>query len=147
QAIVPGKTAANADLDLHRGKIQLVIEYGEISRRQLVEPQRFADRAAALVHEGRGLEQQDLFGADPPLLQPALELLLDGPEVVDLGDGIHRHEADVVPVQGILPARIAETDPELHVHPSQRKTGARKSRPKKNRTASLRPGFACVNRA
>ena len=31
-----------------------------------------------------------------------------------LGDGVERHEPDVVPVQRILRAGIAETDPELH---------------------------------
>ena len=49
--------------------------------------------------------------ADPPLRGPALELLLPRVEAVDLGDRVDRHEADIVPVQRILRARIAEADP------------------------------------
>src|SRR3546814_4450149 len=35
-------------------------------------------------------------------------------EAVNLGDGVHGHEADVVPVERILRARITKADPKLH---------------------------------
>src|SRR3546814_20797880 len=34
-------------------------------------------------------------------------------EAVNLGDGVHGHEADVVPVERILRARITKADPKL----------------------------------
>ena len=82
---------------------------------ELVEAQRFAHRAAAFVHEGSGLEQENLLGPDPPFAHPAAELLRFGAEAMDLGDGVDRHEPDVVPVQRVLRAGIAETGPDLHL--------------------------------
>jgi hypothetical protein len=90
------------------------VEYGKLAGFKLVEAHRLADRAPAFVHEGRGLEQHDLFAADAPFLHPAGKFLLHGCEIVDFGNGVHRHEADIVPVHRILRARIAEADPELH---------------------------------
>ena len=93
---------------------KLVVEYRQRVRLKLVEAQRLGNGATAFVHEGGGLEQQHLRAADAALLEPALELLLHGPEGVHLGDHVERHEADVVPVHRVLRTRISEADPELH---------------------------------
>src|SRR5262249_31325777 len=90
---------------------------------ELVEAQRLADGTAALIHEGGRLQEKDLVATDPAFLQPAQELLLDRPEVVDLGDRVERHEADVVPVHRVLRTGIAEADPELHGLPSRMREG------------------------
>jgi hypothetical protein len=61
-------------------------------------------------------------------LHPALELLLDGAEVMDIGNRVERHEADVVAVQRILRSGISEADPELHRSPSFHLLPARPAR-------------------
>ena len=114
QPVVPGGAAALLDLDLERREVELVVEHGQRVHAELVEAQRLADRAAAFVHESRGLEQQDLLAANPAFLQPAEELLLDRAEAMDIGDGVRRHEAGVVPLHGVQGTGIAEADPELH---------------------------------
>ena len=111
---MPGEPAAHAHLHLERREVELVVKHGQRLGLQLVEPQRLRDRAAAFVHEGRRLEQQDLLAADPAFLHPALELLLDGAEIVRFGDDVARHEADIVPVERIARSRIAEAGPDLH---------------------------------
>lgn len=115
QAVMPRRTAAGLHLDAEGRDVEFVVKDGQGVHAQLVEAQRLADAAAAFVHEGGGLQQQDLLTADPPFLGPALELLLHGAEVVHLGNGVHRHEADIVAVHRILRARIAQPGPDLHV--------------------------------
>src|SRR3546814_14118128 len=36
-------------------------------------------------------------------------------ETVHLGNGVYSHEADIVPVERILRARISKADPDLHI--------------------------------
>ena len=115
----PGRAAAVLHLDLERREVELVVEHGQRVGAQLVEAQRLADRAAAVVHEGRGLEQQHLFAADPAFLQPARGTSsAPGRSHALSAMRVDRHEADVVPVQRILRTRIAEADPDLHRTPS-----------------------------
>ena len=64
------------------------MEHGQRFGAELVEPQRFAHRAPALVHIGRGLEQQDLFAADPAFLGPTEKLLLHRAKAMNLGHGV-----------------------------------------------------------
>src|SRR5690606_17500383 len=97
-----------------RGEVELVVEHRQGVHLELVEPHGFADRSAALVHEGRRLEQQNLVTGDTAFLQPALELLLGRREAVHLGNDVERHEADIVPVHRILRTGISKTNPELH---------------------------------
>jgi hypothetical protein len=52
--------------------------------------------------------------ADPAFGDQAAKLLLPGAEIVDGGDRIDGHEADIVPVQRILRAGITEAGPDLH---------------------------------
>src|SRR4051812_39095068 len=52
--------------------------------------------------------------ADAAFSDQAAELLLPRTKAVCFGHDVGRHEADIVPVQRILRARIAEADPQLH---------------------------------
>ena len=61
-----------------------------------------------------GLSSRTLVAADAAFADQAAELLLPRAEAMHLGDGVGRHEADIVPVQRILRAGIAEADPDLH---------------------------------
>jgi hypothetical protein len=49
---------------------------GDVADLLLEEVHRRAHGAAALVHEGGGLEQEQALAADPALLRPAVERLL-----------------------------------------------------------------------
>ena len=55
------------------------------------------------------------MAADPALSREAAELLLPGPETMRVMNEVRGHEADIVPVQRIFAAGIAEADPDLHV--------------------------------
>ena len=114
QSVMTGKAATPANLHLEGREIELVMEDGQRIGLELVEPQRLTDRAAAFVHEGGGLQQQDLLPADPPFPDPALELLLHGAEIMRFGNDVARHEADIVPVERVARSGIAEAGPDLH---------------------------------
>ena len=114
QAVMARETAADSYLDLEWREVELVVEDGEGVEIELVELQCLLNGIAAVVHEGLGLQQQDALPAHATLGDEAAELLRPGPKGVRLGDEVRGHEADIVPVQRILRARIAETDPDLH---------------------------------
>ena len=73
QAIVPRKPTPGADLDLERGKIELVVEGGQRVGLGLVEAQRLLNAVAAVVHEGLRLEQEDAVAADAAFADQAAE--------------------------------------------------------------------------
>ena len=70
--------------------------------------------AAAFIHEGRGFQQQNLGRADATFGGHALKARFERPDVPAFGDGIDGHENDIVPVQRILRAGIAEACEDLH---------------------------------
>src|SRR5262249_10082854 len=114
QAVMAGGAAAGLHLYLERGEVELVVEDGDVFRLELEEARRLADRAAALVHPGLRLEQQDAGAADAPLRDQAAEARAPWRKAMALGDRVERHEADIVPLHGVVRAGIAEADPELH---------------------------------
>ena len=87
-------------------------------RTDLEEMCRGADRLAAVVHEGGGLQQDQAFSpAIADVRRRALGKAHCGTATPDRDpcDRIDRHEADVVPVaRHIGRARIAEADEEQH---------------------------------
>src|SRR3546814_21145389 len=83
-AVMSRRAAALLHLHPHRGEVELVIECGDILRRQFVEIERGAHAAAAFVHQGAGLEQQDALRSDAAFLDPALEFLCRSGEVVEV---------------------------------------------------------------
>src|SRR3546814_4836002 len=95
-AVVARCAAALLHLHLHRGEVEFVVKGGNILRRQFVEIERGAHAAAAFVHKGAGLEQQDALRSDAAFLDPALEFLRRSGEVVKVGDDVGGHEADIV---------------------------------------------------
>jgi hypothetical protein len=114
QAVVARKPAADADLHLERGEIELVVEDGERFLVELVEMQRLLNCVAAVVHEGLRLQQQHPVPADAALSNQASEFFLPRPEVVNLGDEVGSHHPDIVPVKRIFRAGISEAHPNLH---------------------------------
>ena len=115
QPVVAGMAAAGLDPAFARRQVKLVVKHGDVLRRELVEPHRLAHRLAGAVHEGVGLEQQQLVAAQPAFGHTPLKAGFPRAEAVRLGDPVDRHEADVVPVARILPAGIAQTHENLHL--------------------------------
>src|SRR5215213_2437000 len=109
-----GKAAADANLDLERGEVELVMEDGERLFVGLVEAERLLNRIATVVHERLRLHQQHLLAADTAFRDEASEFLLPRPEAMHFGDDVGSHHPDIVPVQRIFRARISEAHPDLH---------------------------------
>ena len=138
QPVMARQPTAHADFDLEGGEVEFVVEHRQRIGFQLVEPQRLAHRAAAFVHEGRGLEQQHLVRADPAFLRPAGKLLLDRAEIVHRRDDVDRHEADIVPVHRIFRSGISKACPDLHAGSSSDGGAKRKTPAPCGTGASLR---------
>jgi len=113
-AVVAGRTAADLHPEPAGGQIDLVVEHHHLGRRQLEEGHGVAHRAAALVVEGLRLQGQHLLAGDRPLADEAGELRPLAIEAPFAGDGVHGHEAEIVPIAGIRAARIAEPREDQH---------------------------------
>ena len=107
QTIVASIAAAGLDLQLARGKVQLVVEDDDVGQVQLQKADRLTDCPARLVHVGVGLEQQDFFAIHLAFRGQALEFPAPRTEAMAVGYALDGHESDIVPVTGILVARIA----------------------------------------
>jgi hypothetical protein len=114
QAVVPRRAAAALHAQLAGREVELVMEGPDRVGRDLVEGGGGLHRIAAAVHVGERLEGEDPGAADHPLRDLALEALAPGGEAVARGDGVERHEADVVALPRMFLPRIAEADPEQH---------------------------------
>src|SRR3546814_11322192 len=96
QSVVARRPAALFDLDLERGKIELVVKNRQAFRAKFVESQRLGHAAPAFVHESRRLDQQHLVPTDPPFLHPGLELLLHRAKAMHVAHDIGGHDTDIV---------------------------------------------------
>ena len=73
-----------------------------------------ADRAPGFVHVGAGQQQQNFLSPERAFNRDALEAPTPRRDAVALGDRLHRHETDIVPVADVAFARIAEADEKQH---------------------------------
>lgn len=115
QAVVPRMTTALFDAGLARGKVQLVMENGDVCGCDLVKRSRRLHRLAGQVHECLGLQQDDLLRAEPPFGHLTVIRFAPRPEPVVDRDPVNRHKADVVPVARVFRARIAKAHEKLHL--------------------------------
>jgi hypothetical protein len=106
--------AARLHLEPAGGKVDLVVEDRDVGWLDLEEPHGLAHRLPGEVHERLGLEQRDPLRPQPPFRHVPLELRPPRPEAVIFGYPLHGHEADVVAVPGVLPARIPESHEKAH---------------------------------
>ncbi|MNE63427.1 hypothetical protein D3C80_1587770 [compost metagenome] len=117
-AVLTRGAAAGLHAEAAGGQVDLVVEDDDLAGFDLVEARRLADRAAALVHIGLRLHQQDLDRAvgaiDLALADDGLELGPLGTEAPAARDLVHGHEADVVAVLFVFGARIAQTGDDDH---------------------------------
>jgi len=95
-------------------EIDLVVEHIDVAHRDFEEALRLADRAPALVHEGRRLQQHDAIAAEAQLRRLALKAPAPRAGVVARSNTVDRHEADVVAMARVFLARVAQSDEELH---------------------------------
>ena len=114
QAVVAGVAATDFDLELARQQVDLVVKHHHIARGELEKSRRLTNGAAALVHVGVGLEQQDFGAIEIAVAGEALEPLAPWPEAVPLGDPVKSHEADVVPIVGVFRPGISQPHEQLH---------------------------------
>src|SRR5215211_6811708 len=108
QAIVAGKSAAEARLESTRPEVDVVVDDEERRRIHLEEPRGGRERATRLVHVGLRLQQCDAQPVDARLREAAREL---GAEraAVPARQLVGDEPADVVPRPLVLVAGIAET--------------------------------------
>jgi len=124
QAVVTGMAAACFDAAFAGSEVQLIMKDGDVLRLQLVKAHGFADRLAGKVHKGFGLQQEHLFGAKTPFADLAVELVAPRRKTVVIGNAINGHEADVMAVAGVFPARISEADKKFHAGNLAAESGA-----------------------
>ncbi len=118
QPIVPGHPAAGLHPESAGRQVELIVEHHHVLGLQLEEVHGLGHGLAALVHVGLRLQDQDVdrpFGrgdrALPRQPQEARALVL---EAVAPGDGVDGHEAEVVAVQLVLRAGVAEAGQDQH---------------------------------
>ena len=75
---------------------------------------RLGDRMSGFVHEGPGQQQLHALAAERAFRRHALKAAAPRREAVALGNGVDRHEADVVAVASILFAGISQPDEKQH---------------------------------
>ena len=90
-------------------EVDVVVDDGDCSVRDLVEARGGRDRAAGDVHVRLRLQQRELQAVDADLGELPGELRLER-AVVTAGELVDDHPADVVPVARVLATRVAETD-------------------------------------
>jgi hypothetical protein len=114
QAVMARIAAADLHPELGRGKVELVVEHGDVPQRDLEEVLGFPDRPPGLVHVGLRLQQQHLLAADHRIRRLGLEAPAPGARAMGARNLVHGHEADVVAVPGVAGSGIAEADEEAH---------------------------------
>src|SRR3989338_3101846 len=117
QAIMPRMAAALFHPRLAGGEVQLFMQDGDIGGGEVVETRSLGHRLPRQVHEGFGLQQDDLFITQTALAGQSLKSALPRTKAVVGGDAVQRHEADVVAVGRIFRAGIAQAHKEFHCRP------------------------------
>ncbi len=97
-----GIAAAELHPELGGGEVELVVQHDHVGERNLVEALRLRDRAAGLVHEGRGLQEDRSLGPSTARRPRPGSAVAERARPVLAGDRVDGEEADIVPV-----ARIA----------------------------------------
>src|SRR5947209_12762172 len=114
QAVMTRDAAADLDAQLAGRQLELVLEHGDLRRRQLEEVRGFLHRAPRIVHEGRGLEQDDTLALQRAFRGLALKTAAPWCETMTPRDLVDGHEADIVPVMRVFRTGIAEADEQSH---------------------------------
>ena len=133
QAIVSGDAAADLDPHLAGRQLDLVVEHGDVGRRELIELRRLGDGAAGFVHECPRKKQQRALAAERSFAGDAGKAPAPRPDAVALGDGLQRQEADIVAVADIACSRIAEPHQEQHERRPMRERNLTSSRRRRRR--------------
>lgn len=114
QAVVTRVATAILDPKPPGREIEFIVEHDHVAGVQLVKAHGLGDGSSGVVHEGMRLQRKHLLAGNQPLGHFALKALAVGRKVMAADDFVHRHEADVMAIVGILGARIAESDQQSH---------------------------------
>ena len=112
QAVVAGQAAAVLQLEPPEVEVAFVVDDEHVLRRELEERRRRPDRAAGVVHVRLRLQERELLAADADLRHLAGELRAPR-AVVTARELVDDHPAGVVPVAGVLAARVPQADDEV----------------------------------
>src|SRR3954452_21199527 len=93
QAVVAGDAAADLHPHLAWRQFELVMEYGDVARRDLEEACRFLNAAAGIVHVSRRLEQDHALSTERAFRGLALKPAAPWRETVTPRDLVDGHEA------------------------------------------------------
>src|ERR1700716_692883 len=88
RAVVPAAAAAGLDPNLRRREVDLVVEYHDVGKPELVEMRGFRHRAAGVVHERAGEQQQPPLAAERAFRRDTLEAPPPRTDAVTLGDRV-----------------------------------------------------------
>jgi len=82
----------------------------------LVETDERADRFAGEIHVGLGLDEDDRGIGDGPVGGQGLALpFSERRKAIALSEAVEQDEPDIVPVQAVFPARVAQADDEVFI--------------------------------
>src|SRR3954453_11910517 len=115
QAVVPALAAAALEPSGREGDVELVVDDDEVLHRDVVVIQQAADRAAGLVHVGRGPREDDAATRQAALTRDGPRPRALARSQADPGAGgqhVEHHRTDVVPVARVAGARVAQSDDE-----------------------------------
>ena len=114
QPVVSSNPASGLHPHLARREIDLVVEHHDVGKAELVEVSSIRHGAAGVVHIGAREKKQRTLASERPFSSYPLKPPPPGSDTVALGNGVDRHETDIVPVPGIARTGIAEPDQEQH---------------------------------
>src|SRR5262249_4076675 len=144
QSVVAGDAAAGLDPHLAGRKVDLVVDHDDVGQPELVEMRGFRHRAARLVHEGAGQQQQRALAGERPFRRHALKAPPPRTDAMALGDRIDGHETDIVSVAGVARTGIAEPDEEQLRAIIHRRHARAEARPQ-GRSRPSSTGYGRVN--
>ena len=109
-AIVAAGAPFFAQAQRAQGQIQLVVDDEDVSGRHFVVVGQWANGAAAVVHEGLGLDEDDRFVGDTAVARQRFILHLSHRNAVLRRQSINGHKPHVMPVLLIFSPRIAQAN-------------------------------------
>ena len=120
QAIMTGDAAPGFDPAFGWSEVELIMQDHDVVETDLMEARRLANRTTTFVHVGLGLKQHYPFTGDGALADKPLKARAGRWKAVPPGDGVNRHEANVMTVAGVGSTGISEPDKEQHEAPQQK---------------------------
>src|SRR5579871_3045008 len=114
QPVMAAMSAAGSKAQLAQRQVDIVADHQQIGEDRLVEVNDLANALTAQVHEGLGLDEENLLAILVELGDPGLKAILKTAHSRATGQAVHHHEADIVPRVRVPPAGIAQAYDDFH---------------------------------